>query len=938
MNTLAINQNVIFRVPKFPFDARIDEHWSSLKSAIRNSSPEFYEQISEKSADEFDTLEKRAQDTVTKYFNRAKFRSTPYGEFASVGFATLTVGSENKVTISEQILHSATDWSCKEEIELSMDQVISEDLCLFTNSSYYRVANDIRYIHNIDGKFQIVSIEYDPVILDILVLCKYPIPFSIVKARLAGMFEDVNLEEYLSDLFYIQLLISSRYPNVLGEDYFGRINRPLQPQEKKYIIAETAARNGAFEKRNFKHLPQLAEILRKIVPKNISPEFEEFKSKFIAKYEQNEVLLLEALDPEIGVGYGDMATYFEDSEVTNLVKDAGTGNFNLESAQLKDTLYRQILGKGIQDTIALENLVHTSDVSAFPNSLSAICTLIDDRIILDRFGGASGTSLLCRFAKVNKEIYQHCLDIAGNEQSSNPDVLFFDIGYANETGVDNVNRRPFIYDYQLSILNYDTSEHPVLINDILVCHYAGEIVLRSSSLGKRLIPRLSSAYNYKRSDLPIFRFLMDLQHQGLHTNLTFRPNQVIADLSFYPRIIYKNVIVSPAIWQLDSKLFKGAIDMSIKTAILKEYIDTNVQTKYVKAGAGDQTLLLNTEVALELSILVSMIEKETKIYIEEALLPSAPAVIDAEGHPFLPQVIVTLEHQDQVIRSIAESKIAASLQVQKQWIPPGNDWLYFEIFTSTYRADCILNDKISQFLEEHKQMIRCWFFIRFNEQGDHLRLRLKLSDPDVGYRLISSLSHYLETEIQSAIVSDIRIRTYKKEVERYSARQMEMVETHFQKDSEFVIDQIKFALPDMDKYKLFMKLFRLISQNTAISSNIFINVLKVVAASFNKEFKVDNITFKELNRMFRELRKMAYPQLSEEANQLLETLAGSFISVLVNCPEAHRPKRLSDLLHMHINRLFNSNQRLHEMAIYNFCLMELKAEKYEHPVSFNSAG
>jgi len=72
----------------------------------------------------------------------------------------------------------------------------------------------------------------------------------------------------------------------------------------------------------------------------------------------------------------------------------------------------------------------------------------------------------------------------------------------------------------------------LLLSDLWVRYENNEIILESKKLGKRVIPRLSSAYNYNHSDLPVFRFLCDLQHQSIQSNLTLNLSSLFPALTF----------------------------------------------------------------------------------------------------------------------------------------------------------------------------------------------------------------------------------------------------------------------------------------------------------------------------------------------------------------------------------------------------------------------
>jgi hypothetical protein len=185
-----------------------------------------------------------------------------------------------------------------------------------------------------------------------------------------------------------------------------------------------------------------------------------------------------------------------------------------------------------------------------PNSISVVMAVHDDLIFTEQIGGATSNALTGRFTMANQAVEVYAKNIADAEQMANPDVLFFDVAYMVETNVDNVNRRKLIYGHQLSILNFDTSSAPLALNDIQISIKGTEVILRSKSLNRRLVPRMASAYNYSRSDLSVFRLLCDLQHQGLLTGLSLPLDSLFPDLDYYPRLQYQNIVLSCSKWKV----------------------------------------------------------------------------------------------------------------------------------------------------------------------------------------------------------------------------------------------------------------------------------------------------------------------------------------------------------------------------------------------------
>ena len=99
------------------------------------------------------------------------------------------------------------------------------------------------------------------------------------------------------------------------------------------------------------------------------------------------------------------------------------------------------------------------------------------------------------------------------------------------------------------------SENQIPVSDLMISIRGGEIILRSKIHNKRVIPRLTTAHNFGKQGLPVYKFLCDLQSQGMA-----RPNNwdwgQLGLLKRLPRVIYKNLIISKAQWRIEEEDLK----------------------------------------------------------------------------------------------------------------------------------------------------------------------------------------------------------------------------------------------------------------------------------------------------------------------------------------------------------------------------------------------
>ncbi|WP_158542215.1 lantibiotic dehydratase [Pedobacter chinensis] len=921
-----IHPSVIFRTPKFSYQSDLSACWDELKQAIAISSGAFYETIKDVEADDLKNLPQKVYFTIWKYFNRAKYRSTPYGTFASFSFLENAIRpDESRIVIDEgQIVHRFIDWPYRNELHFDFAEIILQNGLLFSNSSYYLTTDSIRYIACTNGVFELAEIEQDDFVKQILDTCIEPIHVNDLVEKLALDEESrINLLSLLNDMHSLQLVFTDRDPNIIGQDYFERVGITTVVDKPQYLIAERKAINGVLNEKLLRQIPNLIESLSKILQSDERDALKNFITRFKRKFDQQEVPLLTALDPEMGVGYDELEQAGENDDFVaqfNHKKNVDKDEKDLKYV-LKNHLSKETFNK--REPIFLNKLSFglNEKPGVLPNSFSLLMSLADDLVCIDQIGGATANALTGRFSIADAAVEEYCKNTSNIEQKANPDVLFFDVAYMVETNVDNINRRKLVYGHQLSILNFDTSASPLALHDIQISVKDNQVFLRSYKLNKRLVPRLASAYNYTRSDLSVFRLLCDLQHQGIQTSLSFTLENIFPDLDYYPRFQYHNVVLSTAKWRVNKEMFfPDKVSLSIEEA--RSYLKKTGLSKFFKAGLSDQTLCFNLDNDDDVSAFLQFMQKQKKVYLEEVIITRDSVVEDQNGKPYLAQFILNLHHNNTVYGKLNEEE-NADTSIQQVYLP-GKEWLYFEIYCHQQRSDEILAGIIPAFLGQFSEEIKSWFFIRYNENGNHLRFRVLLNKQEDGQKLTSAFSDALHHYLDKGLVSDLQLKTYKRETERYGANLISQVEQHFSVDSEFVLSLLQNHADAFTKYKSCSTMVNELRLAGVFDGAVLTKIIKLVSDSFNEEHHLDASDFKKLNQQYQLYKNL--PEFTPHQNQknAFDEFKKSFINILNQSSGDKRVKLFTDLMHMHVNRLFSRDQRTNEMVMYYFLLKDIQ--------------
>lgn len=920
---LNISPVVLLRIPAFSLCDELIEVWEDLKGAIYHSSSNFYERIKDVPAAGIADLDTRTQYTIWKYYNRSKYRGTPFGNFAGFALAGLGEVKENVVFSKEQHLHRFKDWSRYKPAELDEKELNALDRLYFSNSSHYTVADHIRFISLGDQEFELSEIVYSGFIQELLVLCAEKASYSSILefASTKAITEEVLLG-ILKAMVDVQLLFTELNANIIGPDYFGRIQKePHHNEQGDYLIAERKMISGKLSKTVLKHLPSCINTLLSLNLSQVNQGLNKFAKDFQKRYEGQEVPLLRILDPELGIGYGQFTSAVH---TYNLAQELSSHSGKRGPTMLPWIAFSTALLKAILKdkpaVLQLKDLMKTKIQEAElkpANSFSILARCADDLLLLDTVGGCTANSLSGRFTLASETLTRHCKSIAAAESDANPEIIFFDLAYMAEGRVDNINRRKQIYEHELPILNYSCSEQLIALQDILVTVKGEEVILFSKKYGKRLIPRLASAYNYTRSDLSVYRFLCDLQHQGIQSQLLFDVQELLPGLDYYPRIQYENLVLSAAKWRIKGVELKGK-DTS-------ELLDQLGVCRYFSVGEGDQTLCFDRTKYQDISFLKQYANQYDDFVITEVVVSDSQLFMDDNKKFYFTQILLAIGHQEQLYPGYISNGAVDESEIETI-IMPGKDWLSYEVYCHPDRCGFLLSTRISTFIAEHATAFKTWFFIRYNDPSPHLRLRFQLKDQQTGYFYMTRLMDLFSADLKEGLIKDVQLKTYYRETVRYGAQQMVKTEQHFGKDSGYALEVIAHHMDDFSIYANCIGLMKGALGLLFLEKKAVLTFIKGIQRSFEKEHELTSDDFKMVNREWLNFKVLV--QSNDLAMALrLQELQHSFLDTLRATAAEQRPSLFCSLFHMHINRLFSEQQRAHELIIYSFLYKQLQMEQ-----------
>lgn len=421
------------------------------------------------------------------------------------------------------------------------------------------------------------------------------------------------------------------------------------------------AKESSISKGVQKSLLQGLDVLNKLTIKNSEGNIGKFKDSFFSRYENREIPLLKALDTETGIGYlqnemnslGDVSPFIADIALPSKQNDSLKMNWD----SVQNFLLNKFLEAHAKNKFEIE--ITDNDLQSFeanwndlPVTFSSKVSIVEGpselfpegKILMESAGGSSASNLLGRFCHGNEMIHQWAKEITEHEQKLFPDTILAEIVHLPESRIGNVILRPILREYEIPFLTNSEvdQEHTISLDDLLISVRKDEIVLHSKRLNKKVIPRLSNAHNYSMKALPVYQFLCDLQNQNLRSGIGFNWGALSNNYSFRPRVIYKNLIFSPAAWVVKKDEIKELIKLTNDQGLLNQiakWRDKRKLPQRVLLEEGDNVLFVDLCNSLSIRTLLTSVNKKTSFTLSEFLFNPNNSVVKSEDGVFTNEFI-----------------------------------------------------------------------------------------------------------------------------------------------------------------------------------------------------------------------------------------------------------------------------------------------------------
>lgn len=549
-----------------------------------------------------------------------------------------------------------------------------------------------------------------------------------------------------------------------------------------------------------------------------SERLELFKNRFSEKYEGQEIPLNILMDADVGIGYGT-------SNHDSYNKSALLETFHLDQDYLQSNAVPNALSllqvrklMDFYDKQQTEIIITDEDIDKFKSNealptadsmfirgslLRANTEALNKEnytFLFSNCSGPSGVNFLGRFCYGNSDLHAFSKEIIHAEEECNENAVFAEISHIPQARVANVSQRPVFRHYEIPYVTPSLlpDSRIINVNDILVSVKDNEIILRSGKLNKRVIPRLTTAQNYNKSSLAVFKFLCDLQYHNIRPGFVWDWGALDDEL-FLPRVRYKRLILSRARWFFRTEEFDFLLakDINLPDAF-NQLRNKYKMPRYLLLCENDNELFIDIENTNCLEIICEHLKQSGFVVLTENLqLEQAAIVSDVNNNKFNNELIIPITRL-QAPKTPKPVTSYTPISLKRNFIP-GSEWLYVKIYASPNTVEMILRELFPGLVHNlmQKNKIDKFFFVRYTDPEFHLRARFH-GQGRFWSEILHQLYKKLDALVSNGLIFRISTDTYIREIERYGEQTMDLSEDLFSIDSLFILEMIA-ELPDIEK-------------------------------------------------------------------------------------------------------------------------------------------
>lgn len=405
-------------------------------------------------------------------------------------------------------------------------------------------------------------------------------------------------------------------------------------------------------------------------------------------------------------------------------------------------------------------------------------------VSVSRGVGVSTGRFLSVLAPADREVLATELDLPTADSNTVPAQLSFPPLLAEST---HVTRAPQVLPTVISLQEHRAPAEDVLIPaDLTVGCDGRRMYLAAPERGRRIEAVGMHALNLRTHTPPLVRFLTELSRAQC-AQVTVFDWGAAAAMPFLPRLRYGRTVLAPARWRLEAPELPGrARPRAEWDTALTEWRTRRRLSRHVYLVEDDRHLFLDLDQAGHRTLLRHHLDRVRLAVLVEAAEPEAFGWCDGRAY----EVVVPLKATRQPAWPALPAPIPArALSTAQMQTPATSSVLLATLYGDARRQDTLLVRHLPDLLERLGGPP--WWFIRFRDPEQHLRLRIALPAPEAFAETACTVSVWADELRGAGLLADLRYPTSYREMGRWgSGPAWEAAEDVFRADSRAILAQL----------------------------------------------------------------------------------------------------------------------------------------------------
>ncbi|MEU5908415.1 lantibiotic dehydratase [Micromonospora sp. NPDC047467] len=784
--------------------------------------------------------------STIRYLLRMTSRATPFGLFAGVAPLRLDAArtSVRWGTSHRTVARPEPAWMASRVDQLESLPEVQDLVPVVTNDLAF-VRGDRLVVPcqpHPDGPSAEVTVKHSPVVADAIRIARTPLPLGELAARVAERYPgwEQGIRRLIGDLLTRKVLLSALRPPMTAVDPLGYLVDQLaqtgvdrherlaalipalhairddldQPRDGRAraarrmtrVAAEPAAVAvdlrvdcaAALPARVARAAEEAAALLVRLNPAARGESaWVDYQARFLDRYGPGAVVPVRDLVSDGGLGFpaGYLGSQYEQRP------PAMTGRDRLLLALAQRTAMRDADEITLDEQLvdALSSDPATTQVP--PHTELSFQVHAPSRDAVDRGDFDLVVVAVHRAAGTSTGRFLHLLDPSELEQvrrayahlpTVDPDALAVQISAPPLLlRTEQLARTPAVLPRLLSL-----GEHPtpgterITLDDLAVTGDARRLQLLSLSAGRPVEVTALHSVEFSNATQPLVRFLCELSRAR---TAACRPFvwAAASKLPFLPRIRHGRLVLSSARWNLTpADVAPAAASWPQWREGLARWSEEVGLPATVCVGGDDQRLRLDLGEDAHLHLLRAHLERRGHATLHETPAPAAYGWIDGHAHEVVVPLASTVALSWPPIPRPRDAR-ARVIDRDHGHLPGCSTWLHAKLYGHPDRQTTVLTDRLRELLDDWPAPPNGWWFLRYSDPEPHLRLRIRLPDPD-GYGPAAARVGRWAAELRRVgLISHLTLDSYQPETGRYgTGPAMAAAEMVFAADSAAAVAQL----------------------------------------------------------------------------------------------------------------------------------------------------